>query len=127
MVKQLNKTDWELVLESLDGLIVCRDDRYWYKLHFLPIAVSPQYPHGLKYELTLHDPSNKRIFGYDNAHSVSGDKRFSGRRIEYDHLHKTQTDKGTPYDFEDLDKLLADFYSGIDIAIETHKNRRKTR
>jgi hypothetical protein len=48
MVKQLNKVDWALVLESLDGLNVSRDDGYWYKFRFWPIAVSPQYPHGLK-------------------------------------------------------------------------------
>lgn len=125
MAQQLNEWEWDTALNSLNGQRFVRDDAYWWKLRFERTDETPARPHSLRYELTLHDPSNHRIFGYDNAHGVSSGNQFAGRRTEYDHSHKTISDEGTPYDFESFDKLLDDFFNGVDAAIETHKNHRK--
>lgn len=120
-MQELTETEWDTLLHSLDGTILYRDDGYWWKLHFWRTEQSLECPHGLRYELTLHDRYNHRIYGYDNAHGVDIKKKFSGRRVEHDHLHKTKSDKGVPYDFESADKLIEDFFNGIDAAIERHK------
>lgn len=57
----------------------------------------------------------------DNAHAVKQPKKngFSGRRRDYDHVHMSVCDKGTPYDFVDCATLMNDFFSGFDETIET--------
>ncbi len=43
-------------------------------------------PHGIRYTLTLHAPSGKRLLGYDNAHAVKvKGKKYSGQRLPFDH------------------------------------------
>ncbi len=36
--------------------------------------------------------------------------RYSGRIINYDHVHTSINDKGTPYEFESAEQLLRDFF-----------------
>jgi hypothetical protein len=76
-------------------------------------------PHGIRYELTLHDASNRRILGFDNAHAV---KRPGGRFVEqpraYDHLHRGLKDAGVPYSYVSAGKLVGDFWQAIFKALE---------
>jgi hypothetical protein len=55
--------------------------------------------HGYKYSL-VYLVDNERVIGYDNAEG-KGDHRHYGK-IE------------TPYEFKGIDKLLEDFYKGIE-------------
>lgn len=47
----------------------------------------------------------------DNAHGVKLGKKFQGRLITYNHLHKNIADQGTPYEFDTAEKLLEVFLS----------------
>ena len=49
----------------------------------------------------------------DNAHGIKLGKKFIGRLVVYDHLHKNKIDKGTPYEFKNAEKLLQDFFDHI--------------
>lgn len=40
----------------------------WYKIEAWTIESSEHVPHGIRYNLTLHNNYNKRIMGFDNAH-----------------------------------------------------------
>jgi len=89
-------------LLDLDGLIFWPNPRYWIKFEAKQVRTSENIPHGIKYSFTLHDINNTRIIGFDNAHAVkkSGKRRkkFSGRIIAWDHVHKRE--KTTRYEFE---------------------------
>lgn len=107
-------------LLALNGTEAHRDDGYWWKIEAWEVHPTKERPHGLRYNLTLHNKYNKRIFGIDNAHAVklSNKKRFTAKRYEYDHMHKTAVDKGTTYNFTDCATLLNDFFEGVDRTIE---------
>ena len=107
-------------LLDLHGTGVHRDDGYWWKIEAWQVTPTKERPHGMRYNLTLHNKYNKRIFGMDNAHAVKPVKKkgVSGRRHDYDHLHKSTMDKGTPYEFQDCTILLTDFFEGIEATIE---------
>jgi hypothetical protein len=54
-------------------------DGYWIKIEAWEVKVTAAIPHGVRYSLTLHAPSGKRLLGYDNAHAVkSKGKKFTG-------------------------------------------------
>lgn len=40
-------------------------------------------------------------------------------------MHKSESDKGTPYDFGTSDTLVTDFFDRIEQVIENHKNAPK--
>ncbi|MCZ7561909.1 MAG: hypothetical protein M5U30_19210 [Burkholderiaceae bacterium] len=44
--------------------------------------------------------------------------KFAGRRLPYDHRHRTASDKGVPYVFELAHRLLKDFFAEVDRVIE---------
>jgi len=71
-------------------------------------------PHGVRYSLTLHDRSNRRVLGYDNAHGVPE------RSLPFDHRHRGIGDVGVPYDFESPEKLLIDFWADVDGVLKHH-------
>ncbi len=56
------------VLLQLDNEIFPMENGFWTKFEAKQVVVNEHIPHGIKYSLTLHDPSNTRILGYDNAH-----------------------------------------------------------
>jgi len=58
-------------LLSLNGETFPMDNGFWTKFEAYKVDISIQIPHGIKYSLTLHDPSNVRVFGIDNAHIKS--------------------------------------------------------
>ena len=112
MTKRSSELD---VLLDLHGTEYTELNGYWYKIEAWQVGPSDTIPHGIRYNLTLHDNHNQRIMGFDNAHAVKSNKkgRFKGRIIAYDHQHKTASDKGTPYIFSSPQQLLNDFFVAV--------------
>jgi hypothetical protein len=99
----------------MHGVIIDQGGGYWVKLEAWQVSPSEGVPHGLRYSLTLHEPSGARILGFDNAHAVrAGGYKFSGQRHPYDHKHRHACDKGLPYEFLSAAQLLADFFCDVD-------------
>jgi len=71
-------------------------------------------PHGLRYSFTLHDSRNRRILGFDNAHSVKPLGRNSRRAAAHDHWHRDASDNGRPYPFTDAATLVSDFFNQVE-------------
>lgn len=107
-------------LLSLDGTEYTEDNGYWYKIEAIKVDASKERPHGIRYNLTLHDNFNQRILGFDNAHpiSIKLGGRYSGRIMKYDHMHKTIQDKGTPYEFVSAEQLLSDFFMEVNRILD---------
>lgn len=99
----------ELLLDY-DGRIEHLPGGYYLKFEIKRVEESNARPHGLSYSFTLHDPRNKRLMGFDNAHRVKPLGRSGKKQVEYDHRHRTADDKGRPYTFVDAAQLLKDFY-----------------
>jgi len=108
------------VLLELHGTEYTEDNGFWYKIEAWRVESSPEIPHGIRYNLTLHNNHNKRILGFDNAHAVKSKKKgkYKGRCITYDHMHKSAVDKGTPYIFSSADQLLKDFLNHVNRILE---------
>ncbi|MCU6496395.1 hypothetical protein LPN04_01155 [Rugamonas sp. A1-17] len=53
-------------LLDLHGSILDQENGYWIKIEARLVGVSKEVPHGIRYSLTLHEPSGKRMLGYDN-------------------------------------------------------------
>lgn len=101
-------------LLALDGIRMNCQGNFWVKFDIKIVEVSPERPHGIKYSLSLHDGSNKRIMGFDNAHAVQVSGGFKGKKYAYDHVHKHVSDPGTEYIFNTPDQLITDFWCEVD-------------
>lgn len=111
-------------LLDLDGSIIDQGDGYWIKISVKRlISSSAERPHGISYSLTLHDPGNRRILGYDNAHAIHNTdrNRYTGRRIEFDHKHRHTKDPGVHYEFVSAYQLLQDFFNDVDKVLVAHR------
>ncbi len=111
-------------LLDLDGEILVQEMGCWVKIEARQIEKpTKQCPHGIKYSLTLHDKSGKRLLGFDNAHPVKTRKRgrFIGRKIVYDHMHTNSSDDPVPYIFESAEQLLSDFFIEVDRILKEMK------
>lgn len=108
---------------ELDGSIQDQAGGYWIKIEAYAVNVSADIPHGVRYSLTLHAPSGKRILGYDNAHGVKPSKKFkfAGKRFPFDHRHRSASDMGVPYEFTSAHQLLSDFFSEADRVLAIAK------
>ena len=96
-------------LLGLDGeRMFVRDEGYWVKFEVRRVPVSDTKPHGLDYSLTLHDPRNKRILGFDNAHPVPPRKWTE----PHDHRHVQRSVR--PYEYTDAAALVVDFWTAVD-------------
>jgi len=111
-------------LLALDGTEFTEDNGYWYKIEAVLIEPTSERPHGIRYNLTLHDNCNQRILGFDNAHGikVKTGGRYSGRIIKYDHRHTSINDEGMPYEFENAAQLLSDFFKEVNSIIQQLNN-----
>lgn len=108
------------VLLELHGEVFVMDNRYWTRIEAWQVEASAEIPHGIRYNLTLHDHHNQRVLGYDNAHAVQGRRRrFQGRRVEWDHRHENE--EVAPYDFDSAAALLEDFWADVDRIIKSSK------
>ncbi|WP_233148993.1 DUF6516 family protein [Shimwellia pseudoproteus] len=94
---------------------------YWWRIEAITVHPSAFRPHGIRYNLTLHNRQNHRIFGIDNAHGLPPPDRpgFTARRVAYDHVHRTTHDRGGPYYFHSAEQLLLDFFAAIDTILHT--------
>lgn len=111
-------------LLELHDQILDQEDGYWIKIEAWEVKPSQDIPHGIRYTLTLHAPSGKRILGYDNAHAVKvKGKRFSGQRLLFDHKHRHVADKGVPYKFKNAHQLMSDFFAEVDSVLQEVKTR----
>lgn len=110
-------------LLDLHGTIVDQGNGYWIKVEAIVVNVSNDRPHGIKYSLSLHEPSGKRIMGYDNAHALSkkGGRKYSGHVFGFDHRHRNVADKGIKYDFSTPYQLMKDFFGEADKVLKIHR------
>jgi hypothetical protein len=104
------------VLLDLDGIVYWYPSGYWLKIEAKQMRRSSNYPYGIKYSLTLHNPSNERVIGYDNAHALPGASRDSA----FDHKHKGE--RTIAYQYSSAAQLLSEFYKDIDLTLERAKN-----
>lgn len=112
----------EYLLE-LNGWINYTTSGYWWKIEARRVPKTVTVPHGIRYNLTLHDNHDQRVYGMDNSHAVISGKRgvYHGRSVTYDHLHKGIRQKGTPYMFTSPCQLLDDFWQATDSIIKDVK------
>ena len=111
-------------LLDLDGDIYVIDETagYWVKFVVRRVIPSPERPHGVEYSLTMHDSSNRRLVGFDNAHPAPGAQRPQrGTGRTYDHRHRLGTVK--PYPYENAAKLVADFWEAVDEVLKLKGSR----
>ena len=94
---------------------------YWLKFEITKVEAKDGKPHGLDYSFTLHGPDNRRLIGFDNAHSVPAKgARFKKRPKAMDHWHRTESDEGRPYAFKDAETLLDDFFDEVERVLTEH-------
>ena len=120
------RVDYQSIQTLLDlhGQVIDQEDGYWIKVEAWQVEVTQMIPHGIRYSLSLHSPNGKRILAYDNAHAVKvKGKKYSGRRIEFDHKHRHEDDIGVPYLFKDAYQLLADFFEEADTVLKAVKSK----
>jgi hypothetical protein len=106
-------------LLDLDGDIYVIDESagYWVKFVVRRVIPSPERPYGIEYSLTMHDSSNRRLVGFDNAHPAPETKRSErGAGRAYDHRHRLGRVK--PYPYENAAKLVADFWEAVDEVLK---------
>ncbi len=108
----------ETLLDMNDQIIV-QENGFWIKVEAWRVPTSKDMPYGIRYSLTLHNNYGTRILGYDNAHAIKPPKKFkfAGQRLPFDHKHRTASDKGVPYNFEDAYQLMADFFAEVDLVM----------
>jgi hypothetical protein len=102
----------------LDGDVLFIDEHgHWVKFEVHEVPIRPEHPHGIEYSFTLHDSSNKRLAGFDNAHAVRKSRGPSGKPgLPYDHRHRYETVE--PYKHENAAKLIADFWELVDQVLK---------
>ena len=111
------------LLLQLDCEIFPMDNGYWTKFEVKKTSVTPYIPHGIKYSLTLHDPNNKRVLGYDNAHHIkAARKKYGAKRVTWDHRHERE--RVEPYAFESAVQLLEDFWEDVERIIDEEKEKK---
>lgn len=102
-------------LLAFDGHVHRYSQGYFTKFEVRKVAPTAERPHGLRYSFTLHAPEGVRLMGFDNAHAVAPvGARFTKRRPEADHWHRTGDDPGRPYAFTDAATLLFDFFAEVE-------------
>ncbi len=98
---------------NLNGEIFPMENGYWTKFEAWRVTPSEQIPHGIKYSFTLHDRHNRRVIGFDNAHTIKPKrKNYTARKITWDHKH--QQERVFPYEFASAGQLLEDFWNAVD-------------
>jgi hypothetical protein len=68
----------EMLLDAVG--VMEMSNGYWVKVEAYRVSPTIHIPHGVKYSLTLHDRSNVRILGYDNAHGIKPGKKYGTKR-----------------------------------------------
>ena len=105
-------------LFNLHGEVFPMDNGYWIKFEAYQVKPTASIPHGIRYSLTLHNSRNRRVIGYDNAHSFKSSKKYGAKKESYDHIHK-QMDI-VAYEFESAAQLLEDFWKNVEYYMENN-------
>jgi hypothetical protein len=101
-----------IALLDLDGEVFPMVNGFWTKIDAKRVMRNDNIPHGVRYALTLHNSSNLRVPGYDNAHRFkTGRRGFKVKVTEWDHKHVGN--KVERYKFESAGQLLEDFWSDV--------------
>jgi len=102
-------------LLAFDGRVHHYAEGYFIKFEIKRVPESRERPHGLRYSFTLHGPDGTRLLGFDNAHTVPAlGSKYKKRAAAADHWHRTETDPGRPYEYENAEKLLDDFSAEVE-------------
>jgi hypothetical protein len=102
-------------LLGFDGRLHHYPEGYYLKFEIRRTEPTTERPHGLRYSFSLHGPDGTRLIGFDNAHTVPvAGSRFSSRPDEADHWHRSGSDPGRPYAFQNAAKLLEDFFDEVE-------------
>ena len=102
---------------DLDGQTLFIDPKHYVRFVVKKVEPAPERPHGLSYSLTLHDENGERLLGFDNAHAVRSTKGpGGGNRRKHDHRHRLRTIQ--PYDYEDAETLIIDFWNAVDAVLK---------
>ena len=114
MAKKSPEHTLEFLLD-FDGRIHWYAGGYWVKFELGRVDKTTARSHGLSYSFTLHGPDNKRLVGFDNAHTVAPvGGRFNQRPTTTDHWHRSESDPGRPYVFKDAATLIDDFFDAVE-------------
>jgi hypothetical protein len=97
---------------NLNGEVFPLDNGYWVKFEVKLVTKSVAIPHGIKYSLTLHDKTNRRVVGYDNGHEFKSTKKYGAKKETYDHIHKSFN--VLSYEFESASQLIEDFWNSAE-------------
>lgn len=103
-------------LLDLDDQRFQMEDGTFAKFEVSECDVTPERPHGIRYNLTYHDKHNQHVIGFDNSHAppTLKRKRFGGRKVvAHDHKYVAINDKGKVYEFESAEQLLKDFWEEV--------------
>jgi len=97
----------------LNGEVFPMNNGFWTKIEAYQVTPDEHTPHGVRYSLTLHNQSNVRVLGFDNAHAFKPKKkRYGARKVTWDHKH--QQEKIVPYEYESAGQLLEDFWTAVE-------------
>lgn len=101
-----------------DGLTYQYETGHWYKVECREVRRTPRRPAGLKYSLAFFSSAGVCLVRYDNSHAA----KDRGRRqdLPYDHWHRFARDETVPYEFQDVERLLSDFFADIDRQLPPH-------
>ncbi len=105
-------------LLAFDGRVHHLEAGYWLKFEIRRVEVKASTPHGLAYSFTLHDPTGRRLVGFDNAHLPS--RKAGAKSAAADHWHRTIDDPGRPYRFRDVPQLIDDFFDEVEHVLNEH-------
>ncbi len=111
-----NELDYGLnVLLDLDGYEgTLEDGLHTVRFQVSLVDATENVPHGIRYNLTLHDETGRRILGYDNRnhdYRSESKKGYVARKTEWDHRHRKETVTG--YEFQSPVALLEDFWRDV--------------
>ena len=82
--------------------------------------VTAERSHGISYALVLRSKKGGLPWvRFDNAHAVDeGGRGYRRKRAAYDYWHRTEKDKGRPYNFTTAVQLLDDFWKEVRRALD---------
>ena len=106
-------------LLDLDGARFVIDEflGLWVKFEVKRTHKTFNRPHGIRYSLSLHNRKNIRIMGFDNAHAIE----YGNKILPYDHWHRSSSDEGRLYYYENAIKLLEDFWYEVERIVKKLK------
>jgi Family of unknown function (DUF6516) len=110
----MDEQELELLL-SLDGVAYEMAQGVIVEFTAVRTAATPERPHGIGYALVLRPKSGGSPWvKFDNAHSVGRMRQgFRRKLLAQDHWHRTEKDKGRPYEFTTVSQLLDDFWREV--------------